>query len=235
MEPKQTVTSLKSVPLFQDLEEKELRALLAISKTRSYPKDNVLFLQNDPGDSFYLILSGEVKIAILGSDGREYILSFLKSGDFFGEMSLFDSEPRSASVVTTAASSFLVIQRDAFLNHITQAPSMLTKFLSTFSKRLRKTDAQLGDLALLNVHARVVKTLLMLAQASETPTGSGQRIISKRLTHQDLASMVGTTRETVTRILNELKAQGHIVNDGRKMIIHKSLHQYFDTLADSLL
>ncbi len=228
-------TLLTAVPLFSGLNEEEVRSLQALSKTRSYPKDNVLFLQGDPGDSFYLILSGEVKVAILGADGREYILSFLKSGDFFGEMSLFDSESRSASVVTTTAATFLIIQREAFLNYVTQTPSVLTKFLSTFSIRLRKTDAQLGDLALLNVHARIVKTLLMLAQTNVQEISAGQRIISKRLTHQDLASMVGTTRETVTRILNELKTQGHIANDGRKIIIHKSLHQYLDTLADSLL
>jgi len=228
-----TRARLKTVPLFSGLEDNELEALYALSKTRRYPKENIIFLQDDPGDAFYLILSGEVKVTLLGGDGREYILSLLKKGDFFGEMSLFDNAPRSASVVTTEDADFLIIQRQAFLNHITHVPTLLTKFLSTFSQRLRRTDERLGDLALLNVQARVAKTLITLAEASDGLTRGEAWRISKRLTHQDIASMVGATRETITRILNDFKQQGHIVAEGKALIVRKSLKRHLEVLSGS--
>lgn len=223
---------LKTVPLFSALDDDEIEVLYALSKTRRYPKENIIFLQGDSGDAFYLILNGEVKVVLLGADGREYILSFLKKGDFFGEMALFDSEARSASVVTTADAEFLVIPRQAFLNHISHLPMLLTKFLSTFSKRLRKTDERLGDLALLNVQGRVAKILLTLAQTAGGLPRAEKWRISKRLTHQDIASMVGATRETVTRVLNDFKQQGHIVAEGKTLIVHKSLKHYLEVLSD---
>ena len=226
-------TSLKAVPLFSALEDEELEAICALSKTRHSPKGNIIFLQGDAGDAFYLILSGEVKVTLLGGDGREYILGFLKSGDFFGEMSLFDNAPRSASVVTTEDARFLLIRRQAFLNHLTRMPTLLTKFLSTFSKRLRRTDERLGDLALLNVWSRVAKILLTIGETADDAHRPGEWRISKRLTHQDIASMVGATRETVTRILNELKQQAHIATEGKTLIVRKSLKQHLEVLSDS--
>jgi len=241
MEQKQALFSddikaqMKSVPLFSGLDDEALSSLYKISTTRKYPKENVLFLQGETGDAFYLILEGEVKVMFTGTDGKEYILALFQAGDFFGEMSVFDRQPRSASVITTETSSFLIIHREAFLTHVTRIPEIMSHFFSTLCSRLRRTDEQVGDLALLKVYARIVKTLLMLGEMIGEPGGEGIKTISKRPTHQDIASMVGTTRETVSRVFNELKQHGNIVTSGRKLIIREaSLRDYLDALSKNL-
>jgi CRP-like cAMP-binding protein len=214
---------LKTVPLFSGLDHQELESIYAITHQKTYPKGSVIFLEGDPGDALYLILSGEVKIMILGFDGREFILSFLRSGDFFGEMSLFDNRPRSATVMTTEESTFLVLHKHEFVHQIKHSSSILFKFILVLCGRLRETDEKLGNLALLDVHTRISKALLTLAKDTGTPVADGSIIIPKRPTHQDLANMVGTSRETVTRVLNELEKREYIRLSGRRVVVNKKL------------
>ncbi len=214
---------LKTVPLFAGLNEQELDSIYAITQRKTYPKGSVIFLEGDPGDALYLILSGEVKVMILGFDGREFILSFLRAGDFFGEMSLFDDRPRSATVMTTEDSTFLVLHKQAFFNQVKHSSTILFKFILSFCARLRETDEKIGNLALLDVYTRVSKALLALGKDTGTASPDGSIIIPKRPTHQDFASMVGTSRETVTRVLNDLEKRGYIRLAGRKVILNKAL------------
>ncbi|RMF94006.1 MAG: Crp/Fnr family transcriptional regulator [Nitrospinota bacterium] len=214
---------LKTVPLFAELNDQELEAIYSVTRQKTYPKGSVIFLEGDPGDALYLILNGEVKVMILGVDGREFILTFLRAGDFFGEMSLLDDRPRSATVMTTEDSTFLVLQKQEFLNQIKESSTILFKFLIALCNRLRETDEKIGNLALLDVYTRISKTLLTLGKNVGVPGEQGEIIIPKRPTHQDFASMVGASRETVTRVLNDLERRGYISLSGRSVVIRKSL------------
>jgi len=105
---------LKRVPLFSDLNEAELARFAEVTREREYPRNSVILFEDDPGDALYIVSSGQVKVVLIGEDGREVILSVLGDGDFFGEMSLIDDEPRSAHVIAMKDSHLLVLRRDDF-------------------------------------------------------------------------------------------------------------------------
>jgi CRP/FNR family cyclic AMP-dependent transcriptional regulator len=202
--------ALWAVPLFAGLDDQELEFIYAIARKRTYPKGSFILLEGDPGDAFYLILAGEVKVVTQGADGREFILAVQRAGDFFGEMSLFDGQPRSAGVVTTEDSTFLVLYKQEFLAQVKHSPPILFKFLITFCQRFRESDKRLRDLALLDLPHRVCKALVTLGERVGMASDGGDLIIPKRPTHQDVANRIGTSRETVTRVFNDLEKQGYM-------------------------
>ena len=160
---------------------------------------------------------------VTGVDGRETILSFLERGDFFGEMSLIDGEPRSASVRTVSDSQLMIIYRDAFLSLIKQYPELAMSLLSEMSKRLRKANKQIGSLSTMSVSGRVAGTLLNLMEERgvriHTDNGKMVTVIHNRPTQQQLADMSGTTRETVSRISSILVKAGAIAITGKDIVI----------------
>jgi CRP/FNR family transcriptional regulator, cyclic AMP receptor protein len=215
--------ALRAVPLFAGLDDQELDSIYAIARKRTYPKGSFILLEGDPGDAFYLILAGEVKVVTQGADGREFILAVQRAGDFFGEMSLFDGQPRSASVVTTEDATFLVLHKQEFLEQVKHSLPVLFKFLITLCQRFRDSDKKLRDLALLDVPHRVCKTLVTLGERVGMASDGGDLIIPKRPTHQDVANWIGSSRETVTRVFNVLEKQGYITLRGRTIVIRKVL------------
>jgi CRP/FNR family transcriptional regulator, cyclic AMP receptor protein len=215
--------ALRTVPLFAGLDDQELEAIYAIARKRTYPKGSFILLEGDPGDAFYLTLAGEVKIVTQGADGREFILAVLRAGDFFGEMSLFDDQPRSANVVTTEDATFLILYKQHFLNQVKHSPAILFKLLITLCQRLRESDKKLHDLALLDVPHRVCNALVTLGARVGMVRDGGDLIIPKRPTHQDVANWIGSSRETVTRVFNDLEKQGYISLLGRTVVIRKAL------------
>src|SRR5512135_2377330 len=132
---------LKKVPLFSDLTEADLGGFAEVAREREYPKNSVILFEDDPGDALYVVSGGQVKVVLIGEDGREVILSVLGDGDFFGEMSLIDSEPRSAHVIAMRASRLLVLRRDDFQQQLEQHPSIALKVLKVMVQRLRRADA----------------------------------------------------------------------------------------------
>jgi CRP/FNR family transcriptional regulator/CRP/FNR family cyclic AMP-dependent transcriptional regulator len=158
-----------------------------------------------------------------GVDGRETILSFLERGDFFGEMSLIDGEPRSASVRTVTDAQLLIIHRESFLRLIRQSPEIAMGLLSEMSKRLRKANRQIGSLSTMSVSGRVAGTLLNLMEERgiriHTDGGKMVTVIHNRPTQQQLADMSGTTRETVSRICSLLVRTGAIAMTGKDIVI----------------
>jgi CRP/FNR family transcriptional regulator, cyclic AMP receptor protein len=215
--------ALRAVPLFAGLDDQELESIYAIARKRTYPKGSFILLEGDPGDAFYLILAGEVKVVTQGADGREFILAVQRAGDFFGEMSLFDGQPRSASVVTTEDATFLILYKRDFLDQVKHSPAILFKFLITLCQRFRESDKKLRDLALLDVPHRVCKALVTLGERVGLASDEGDLIIPKRPTHQDVANWIGSSRETVTRVFNDLEKQGYISLLGRTVVIRKAL------------
>ena len=215
-----TIALLKNVSLFEGLEENELRALAETTSTRTFPKDNVIILAEDQGDTMFIIQRGRVKVSIVSEDGREVILSSLGPGDFFGDMSLLDSKPRSANVTATEETDLLMLHRADFIRLIQTIPQIAIKLLAVLAGRLRKTDRKIEGLALSDVTGRITQTLLQLAEDQGVYSQEGV-LIRNRPTHQELANMSGTTRETVSRILKRLENQGYIAYRGRDLIILK--------------
>jgi CRP-like cAMP-binding protein len=209
-----TITDdLKRVPLFSDLSEVELARFTDVVREREYPKNSVILFEDDPGDALYIVSSGQVKVVLIGEDGREVILSVLGDGDFFGEMSLIDDEPRSAHVIAMKDSSLLVLRRDDFQQQIQQLPSIALKVLKVLVGRLRRADAKIGGLVLLDVNGRVAKLLLDLADESGGPR------ITRKLTHHTIAQMIGSSRETVSRAMRELTDRGLLDVSRREITI----------------
>lgn len=209
---------LKRVPLFEGLADAELDALSQVALLRTFPKDRVVIMAEEEGNSLFVIHNGQVKVSIVSEDGREVILSILGEGNFFGEMSLLDGHPRSANVTTTQETELLMVRRADFLRFIQKSPQTAIKLLSVLASRIRVTDRKIEGLALSDVTGRITQTLLQLADEQGEPTPEGV-LIKDRPTHQDLANMSGTTRETVSRILKRLENQGYITPQGRDLLI----------------
>ena len=208
-----TLDDLRRVPLFSDLSEGDLVRFAEVTREREYPRNSVILFEDDPGDSLYIVSTGQVKVVLIGEDGREVILSVLNDGDFFGEMSLIDDEPRSAHVIAMKDSRLLVLRRDDFQQQINQHPSIAVKLLRVLVQRLRRADAKIGGLVLLDVNGRVAKLLLDLADE-----GGGPKI-TRKLTHHTIAQMIGSSRETVSRAMRELSDRGLVEVTRREITI----------------
>jgi CRP/FNR family cyclic AMP-dependent transcriptional regulator len=203
--------TLKNVPLFAHLSEEEIAAIAGVMREKVYPQNSVIVFEDDPGDAMYVVASGQVKVVLVGDDGREVILSVLGAGDFFGEMALIDDLPRSAHVIAMEDSKLIVLYRDDFFRCLEQSPRIALGLLRALSRRLRRADDKIGGLVLLGVHGRIARLLIELADQ-----GDGS-VISRRITHHTIAQMVGTTRETVSRTIKDL-ADRQLVDVTRKTI-----------------
>lgn len=217
------ISFLRQVALFAGLKDEQLQAIARATITRAFTKDNIIILAEEEGDTLFLIESGQVKVSLLSEDGREVILSLLGPGAVFGELSLLDGKPRSANVVATKDTSLVVLRRADFLQLLYRVPQIAISLLAELASRLRKTDRTIEGLALLDVTSRISETLLQLAgeHGVETPEGI---VLHNRPTHQQLANMSGTTRETVSRVLKRLEVQGYISCKGRAITILREEH-----------
>ncbi len=213
-----TSSFLRKVSLFESLSAAELDALAGATIARRFPRDSVIILAEEEGDTLFIIRVGQVKVSIVSEEGREVILSLLGPGSVFGELSLLDGKPRSANVVATQDTELIMLRRADFLQLIYRVPQIATALLAELASRLRKTDRQIEGLALLDVTSRISETLLQLAAEQGVETAAGV-VIKERPTHQELANMSGTTRETVSRILKRLEAQGYIACVGKSITI----------------
>lgn len=222
----ETAELLRKVPLFSGLEDEELEDLIAVATRRKYPKEAVIFFESDAGDALYMIDSGRIKVTILSDDGREIILAVLGEKDFFGEMSLLDNAPRSATAIAMQETEMLVLHQRDFLSIVEKRPRVLINLLAVLSSRLRKANQQIGSLALHDVYGRVARILLDMAGGNGSRTEDG-RIAFRRPTHQEIANMIGATRETVSRMISDLHRQGYIEISGKNVIIQDALRKEF--------
>jgi CRP/FNR family transcriptional regulator/CRP/FNR family cyclic AMP-dependent transcriptional regulator len=219
-----TVDLLKGVELFSELNEEQLGMIANLVIVKNYNRDETVVLEGDDSvQALYLIATGSVQVYMTGIDGRETILSFLERGDFFGEMSLIDGEPRSASVRTVTDATLLVIHRESFLSLLRKSPEIAMALMSELCKRLRKANKQIGSLSTMSVSGRVAGTLLNLMQERgvriHTDNGNMVTVIHNRPTQQQLADMSGTTRETVSRICSLLVRTNAIAMTGKDIVI----------------
>ncbi len=206
--------TLKAVPFFTQLSDHELDVVRAVATEKTYPKSAVVLTEGEMGDSLYMIQSGKVKVFIGDEDGREIILKILGPGDFFGEMSMIDKQPRSASVNTIEASTFLVLSHAGFEKCVEQSPRIANMVMRVLAQRVREADRKIGTLALMDVYGRVASTLLELSVYS-----NGKLMVGEKLSQQDLANMVGASREMVNRILKDLSDRGFITVESKAITI----------------
>ncbi len=196
--------TLQNVPLFSQLSPADLQRVEEVARERAYPKNSVILFEDDPGDSLFVVKQGQVKVVLIGEDGREVILSVLGEGQFFGEMALLDDEPRSAHVIAMEDSTLVVLRREDFQGILLQSPALALALLRELTRRLRRADEKVGSLVLLDVNGRVARLLLDMAEEE-----GGDRI-TRRLTHHTIAQMIGSSRETVSRTMRELTDKGFI-------------------------
>jgi CRP/FNR family transcriptional regulator, cyclic AMP receptor protein len=213
-----TSSFLRNVSLFESLSDEELEALSHVTIARTFGKDSIIILAEEEGDTLFIIKRGQVKVSIVSEEGREVILSLLSAGTVFGELSLLDGKPRSANVIATEETDLIMLRRADFVQLIYRLPKIATALLAELASRLRKTDRQIEGLALLDVTSRISETLLQLASERGIETARGV-VVENRPTHQQLANMSGTTRETVSRVLKRLESQNYIACKGRTITI----------------
>jgi len=206
--------ALKAVPFFTQLTDRELDVVRAVATEKHYPKSAVVLTEGEMGDSLYMIQTGKVKVFIGDEEGREIILKILGPGDFFGEMSMIDKQPRSASVTTLEPSVFLVLSHAAFEKCVEQAPKIGNMVMQVLAQRVREADRKIGTLALMDVYGRVASTLLELSVYN-----NGKLVVGEKLSQQDLANMVGASREMVNRILKDLTDRGFISIESKSITI----------------
>lgn len=195
-------TPLGNVPLFRDLPETARLRLYNMAVRHSLPRRVMLFLQGDAGNNLYIVESGRLKVMAENDAGRHVILNVLGPGDCFGELALLDEQPRSATVATMIESSVLSIAREPFLAFLETQPRITLSIARLLAGQVRRLSDSVRDLALLDVYGRVSTTLNQLAD------DAGR--IKPRPTHQELASMIGSSREMVSRIMRELTLGGYL-------------------------
>ncbi len=218
---------LRTVPIFAELSEADIASLARLTSRRSCPKDTVVFFENEEGDTFFCIVDGRIKVTILGDDGREVILSVLGRGDFFGEMALLDNEPRSATAIAVEDTELLSLHRNDFQSVLSDNRSIMSALIKVLAARLRRANHQISTLALLDVYGRVARVIVDTARDEGKRLKDG-RIAFRRATHQEIANRIGTTRETVTRMLKDLERQGLIHIEGKEVVVQPDFEKTFD-------
>ena len=213
---------LAKVDLFSELDHEELDQVAGVVQLRPLEKDTTIFHAGDPADAVYIIASGKVKIVITSTDGRDFILTVLGAGQVFGEMALLESAPRSAAVITASQVQVLTIHRKDFHRLLGTAPSISRKLLAILSKRLRRANSKMESLAYMDVAGRLARYLLDLARDHGQKLGNGW-VVVRRPTHADIAHSIGTSRETVSRMINEFEEGFGLVNKGKFTYISEHL------------
>ena len=218
MAPTVSPAMLRSVPLFASFPEEPLRTLATVVSRRTATRGSIIMAAGDPTDSLYIILSGRFKVMMSDADGKEVILSILGPGEFFGEMGLIDDAPRSASVVAIEPCELLVITRRDFKKCMTENADMAMAVMKGLVRRLREADRKIGSLALLDVYGRVARLLLDMSE-----TVDGQKMVTKRLPKQDIAKMIGASREMVSRVMKDLQTGGYIEMRGSSIVLRDTI------------
>lgn len=214
---KEQLEALRAIPLFAHVPESDLEAIADHLIERQYAKNVTIVEEGLPGEYMYVIREGRVKVTKLSEDGREKIMDFLEEGAFFGEMALLDRAPRSASVKALAPVRVLALSRVDFLGHLRQSPDLALAVIQVLTARLREADEQASSMSFQRVKERTQGLLQRIARPEESE--DPQRHITPALTHQQIADMVGTSRETVTRVVKQLKDDGWLEQRRKRYLV----------------
>ncbi|MEQ8191981.1 MAG: Crp/Fnr family transcriptional regulator [Candidatus Eremiobacterota bacterium] len=209
-----TTELLKTIPLFSNLKEKYLLSLAQKTCEKNYNEDTLILQKGEKSGFLGIILSGELKVILLSPQGREVNLAILKPYEYIGEMSLLDDEPHSATVITLKKSRLLILPRDAFQEILKENPEITLFLLKQYVKLVRKLSERIADLKFMDIYQRTAKKLAEMSREGKEET--------LEITHQELANIVGSNRENVTRSLNEMEKK-HILYMQKGKIVIKDL------------
>lgn len=207
---------IRRVPLFSMLTEAQAMMVADVVGKKRFKRRELIVEQGMRCDELFIMLNGRARVYVAGDEGGEITLSILRPGDYLGEMSLIDNQPHSANVQAEAVTDVLVLDRMAFARCLPDPDSMAYGVIRGLVRRLRAANQKITSLALMDVYGRVAKALLDLASEDD----SGQLLIQERVSRQDIAKMVGASREMVSRVMKDLEAKSMIVKqeDGRLWI-----------------
>jgi len=211
------VDLIRRVPLFSTLTDEEFSTLQHIFVARAYRRNQVIFMEEETGNYMYLVLAGKVKVSKAGSSGKETILAIHRAGDFFGEMSLLDGKTAPATVSAMEDAKIISVSGADFHKYLMHNEKVLLQIISVLCARLRQVW-QTQSVSSSKADARIRMGIHQLAKRHGIQDAHGT-IIDLKITHQELAEMVGTSRETVTRVLSHLRDQGIIEVDQRRMTL----------------
>lgn len=218
METTDETSYLKQVSFFADFADEDIRELMMVVKRRTFRSGEAIFHRDDPGQVLYVIKEGKVKICLISPDGQEMTLTVFGKGECFGEFSLLDGLPRSADAIALERVECYTLQRDDFHRAILKTPQIAIQVLEVLSKRLRTTNDMVEDLIFLDVYGRVAKKLLELAETHGVKVEDGT-LIEVRLTQQELASMVGASRESVNKVMGYFTDKHFISTDKHRITL----------------
>lgn len=211
-------TVVLSAPLFSHMEPEASRALLESMTPLEFTRGTAIFHEGDPGDRLYVIASGKIKLGRRSTDGRENLLAVIGPGEMFGELSLFDPGPRTASATVVADAVVLELDHAELNAWLADHPKVAIHLLQALGHRLRRTNETLADLVFSDVPGRVAKALLDLSTRFGEQVDDGLRV-AHDLTQEELAQLVGASRETVNKALADFAARGWVRREGRAVVL----------------
>jgi CRP/FNR family transcriptional regulator, cyclic AMP receptor protein len=209
---------LRQAPLFSALDDEAASALRASMTQTKIRRGEVLFREGDSGDRLFVVTDGKVKLGRSSSDGRENLLAILGPGQMFGELSLFDPGPRSATVTAVTDVTMLVLSHDEMVRWLSGRPEVARGLLSQLAARLRKANDVVADLVFSDVPGRVAKALLDLSARFGRTADDGVHV-HHDLTQEELAQLVGASRETVNKALADFASRGWLRLEPRSVVI----------------
>lgn len=209
---------LERVPIFADLPHADLEAIERCAVIRHFPKNAVVVIEGDEGDSLYVIVEGRVKVYLTDERGRELILNIKQTGDYFGELAAVGITPRAASVMTLEPCQVAIIPSSEFQACLMRHPDLAMSVIRAMARHIGRLTEDVRDLALLDVYQRVTRLLLKLSVERD-----GKHIVTPRLSQQEIANHTGASREMVSRVMKELAVGGYVTLTDDAIIIEKKL------------
>ena len=209
---------MRQAPLFSALSDEDAQALLQRMSKSRIERGDVLFEEGETGDRLYIITSGKVKLGRKSQDGRENLLAVLGPGEMFGELSLFDPGARTTTATAVAGTDLVGLSHPELSEFVATRPDVAMKLLGSIARRLRRTNEALGDLVFTDVPGRVAKALLDLSHRFGRQVEEGT-LVAHDLTQEELAQLVGASRETVNKALADFASRGWVKLEARAVTI----------------
>ena len=209
---------VRKAPLFAALDDETARALMESMTSSHLERGDTLFREGDQGDRLYVIGEGKIKLGRTSVDGRENLLAVLGPGEMFGELSLFDPGPRTATATSIAEAQLIALSHEDLDSFLAGRPAVAANLLAALARRLRRTNETLADLVFTDVPGRVAKALLDLSTRFGRPADDGI-LVAHELTQEELAQLVGASRETVNKALADFATRGWIKLEARAVLL----------------
>ncbi len=214
-----TLWYLRKIPLLAGLAPDRLRAMLPSLETREIPRRHVVYLPGDPGDLVFFLVGGRVKCSKVSRDGKELILAYRRPGDVFGELCVLDGKPREEMVEVVKSAIVVVVPREIFAGLLLEDPKLAFEFARIVGQRRRSVEHRIEHLIFRDVSAKLAALLLELAGEFGRDDGDGGVRIDVRITHQEMANLVGSTRETISMMLAQFRKRGIVDTDARTITV----------------